>query len=266
MPNITARQAAARWGLRDATARRILANVDAASRDVDTGAKLYDEDAADAAYNSRPGRGTRNDLTAEVMPAEQVDRLLADDSIPVAHRALWALLRDGHARVGDILSMDVRDVDPDRGVAQLDHPKLETDPRLVPISDRTAKLVREAAADRDAGPLIAGDRERPVTREAAARFARAATNASIHSFRSQSKPVKVTRIQVKAEDVQAQAGDSIARRDRIVWVSSVEREAVTPELTVLHFNAGMGDEWYVSAAAGDVLTVVRQETVEPRES
>ncbi len=263
MPNITARQAAARWSVSDSLARRILANVNAVDRDLETGAKLYNQDAADAAYNSRPGRGTRNDLTADVMPDEQVDRLLADDSIPAEHRALWSLLRDGHARIGDVLSMDVRDVDPHGGVARLDHPKLETDPRLVPISDRTAKLVREAAAGRDSGPLIAGDRERPVTREAAARFARAAANASIHSFRPQPKPVKATRIQVKAEDVQTQAGDSIVRRDRIVWVSSVEREVVTPELTVFHFNAGMGDEWYVSAAAGDVLTVVRQEDVEP---
>ncbi|WP_432077858.1 tyrosine-type recombinase/integrase [Streptomyces sp. YPW6] len=183
MPNITARQAAARWALREATARRILADIEAVDRDIETGAKLYDQNAADAAYNSRPGRGTRVDLTAEAMPAEQADRLLADDSIPVAHRALWSLLRDGHTRIGDILSMDVRDVDLDAGVAHLSHTKLDTDPRRIPISDRTAKLVREATAGRDAGPLIAGDRERPVTREAAARFARATAGASIHSFR-----------------------------------------------------------------------------------
>ncbi|MFE7485435.1 tyrosine-type recombinase/integrase [Streptomyces sp. NPDC057552] len=183
MPTITARQAAARWGVREATARRILAPLEAIGRDLETGAKLYDQDAADAARTSQPGRGARADLTATTLPDEQVDRLLADDTIPVAHRALWSFLRDGHARIGDVLSMDVRDVDPDEGVAQLDHPKLETDPRRIPISDRTAKLVREAAADRDAGPLIAGDRERPVTREAAARFARTAAGASIHSFR-----------------------------------------------------------------------------------
>ncbi|MFD3740444.1 tyrosine-type recombinase/integrase [Streptomyces sp. NPDC058629] len=183
MPNITARQAAARWGLREATARRILAPLEAAGRDIETGAKLYDQGAADAARNSRPGRGTRNDLKAEALSADQVDRLLADDSIPVAHRALWSLLRDGHARIGDVLSMDVRDVDAARSVAHLSHPKLDTDPRQIPLSDRTAKLVREATAGRDAGPLIAGNHERPVTREAAARFARTAAGASVHSFR-----------------------------------------------------------------------------------
>lgn len=183
MPNITARQAAAHWGVHEATARRILAQVDAVDRDLETGAKLYDQDAADAARNSRPGRGTRADLTAAALPDKQIERLLNDDSIPAAHRALWSLLRDGHARIGDVLSMDVRDIDFDEGAAHLSHPKLETDPRRIPISDRTAKLIREATASRDAGPLIAGDRERPVTREAAARFARTASGASIHSFR-----------------------------------------------------------------------------------
>ncbi|MET9051275.1 tyrosine-type recombinase/integrase [Streptomyces bacillaris] len=183
MPTVTARQAAARWGLREATARRILADVAAIDRDLETGAKLYNQDAADAAYNSRPGRGTRVDITAAALPDEQVDRLLADDSIPVAHRALWSLLRDGHARIGDALSLDVRDVDLEEGVAHLSHPKQETDRRRIPISDRTARLAREATVGRDAGPLIADTRGRPISREAATRFARQAAQASIHSFR-----------------------------------------------------------------------------------
>lgn len=183
MPTITARQAAARWGVSDSLARRILADVDAVDRDLETGAKLYDQGAADTARNSQPGRGARNDLKANVMPAEQVDHLLADSTITAGHRALWSFLHDGYARIGDVLSMDVRDVDLDEGVARRDHPKLETDPRRIPISDRTAQLAREAVAGRDAGPLITDGRGRPVSREAAARFARAAAGASIHSFR-----------------------------------------------------------------------------------
>ncbi|MGW9299559.1 tyrosine-type recombinase/integrase [Streptomyces cyaneofuscatus] len=260
MPNITARQAAARWGLREATARRILADTDAIGRDIKTGAKLYDQDAADAAYNSRPGRGTRVDLTADVMPAEQVDRLLANDSIPAEHRALWSLLRDGHARIGDALSMDVRDVDPDEGVAQLDHPKLETDPRRIPISDRTAQLIREAAAGRDAGPLIADDRGRPVSREAAARFARAAASASIHSFRPKphtvGKPPRFGTEQIAAADLRV--GDTIyLDTGRAVTVATVEQVRAPSGAVDTHINKSTDFPVYTSAK--ERLTIAKRD-------
>ncbi|MDP9953192.1 MULTISPECIES: tyrosine-type recombinase/integrase [Streptomyces] len=258
MPNITARQAAARWGVSDSLARRVLADVDAIDRDLETGAKVYDQDAADAAYNSRPGRGTRTDLTSDVMPAEQVDQLLADDTIPVAHRALWSLLRDGHARIADVLSMDVRDVDPDEGVAQLDHPKLETDPRRIPISDRTAKLVREATAGRDAGPLIAGDRERPVTREAAARFARAA-GASIHSFRPKphtvGKPPRFGTEQIAAADLRV--GDTIyLDTGRAVTVETVAQVQAPSGAVDTHINKSTDFPVYISAK--EQLTIAKR--------
>ncbi|MFF0055710.1 tyrosine-type recombinase/integrase [Streptomyces microflavus] len=260
MPNITARQAAARWGLRDATARRILADVDAVDRDVDTGAKLYDEDAADAAYNSRPGRGARNDLTAEVMPAEQVDRLLADDSIPVAHRAMWALMANERLRLGHVLSLDVRDVDLDEGVVDVDHPKLETDPRRIPISDRTAQLVGEAAAGRDAGPLISDNRGLPVSREAAARRARTAAGASIHSFRPRPHTVgeqpRLATEQIAAADLRV--GDTICLdTGSAVTVETVAQVKAPSGAVDTHINKATDFPVYMSAK--EKLTIAKRD-------
>ncbi|MDR3082770.1 MAG: site-specific integrase [Streptomyces sp.] len=182
MPNITARQAAERWGVSESMARRILSDVPAIDRDIDTGAKLYNPADADAARQARPGRGVRSDLTASVIPDEEYERLVADDSIPAAHRALWALLHSG-LRVSEALSLDVRDVDLANHTVRVDYRKLATDPRSVQLGDRTVGLLREVVASRGAGPLITEDGERPVTRESATRFARAAAGASIHGFR-----------------------------------------------------------------------------------
>ncbi|WP_411096010.1 tyrosine-type recombinase/integrase [Streptomyces sp. 020-2-3H-GM] len=260
MPNITARQAAARWGVSDSLARRVLADVDAIDRDLETGAKLYEQDAADAAYNSRPGRGTRTDLTADVMPAEQVDQLLADDAIPVAHRALWSLLRDGHARIGDVLSMDVRDVNLDEGVAHVSRPKLETDPRRIPISDRTARLAREAAAGRGAGPLIAGDDGRPVSREAVARFARIAANTNIHSFRPKphtvGKPPRFGTEQIAAADLRV--GDTIyLDTGRAVTVETVAQVQAPSGAVDTHINESTDFPVYTSAK--EQLTIAKRD-------
>ncbi|MEV5619360.1 tyrosine-type recombinase/integrase [Streptomyces bacillaris] len=260
MPNITARQAAAHWGISDSLARRILAPLNPVGRDLETGAKLYDQAAADDAYNSRPGRGSRNDLKADVMPDEQVDRLLSDGSIPAEHRALWSLLRDGHARIGDALSMDVRDVDLDEGVAHVSHPKLETDPRRIPISDRTARLAREAAAGRGAGPLIAGDGGRPVSREAAARFARIAANASIHSFRPRphtvGEPPRYGTEQIAAADLRV--GDTIyLDTGRAVTVETVAQVKAPSGAVDTHINRSTDFPVYTSAK--EQLTIAKRD-------
>ncbi|MGQ4733303.1 tyrosine-type recombinase/integrase [Streptomyces sp. Ju416(a)] len=260
MPNITARQAAARWGVSDSLARRILADVDAVDRDLETGAKLYDQGAADTAYNSRPGRGTRTDLTADVMPAEQVDRLLADDNIPVAQRAMWALMSNERLRLGDVLSLDVRDVDLDEGIADVDHPKLDADARRVPISDSTAQLIRAAAAGRDAGPLITDGRGRPVSREAAARFARAAAGASIHSFRPKphtvGEPPRFGTEQIAAADLRV--GDTIfLNTGRAVTVVTVEQVKAPSGAVDAHINKST--DFPVYASAKEQLTIAKRD-------
>lgn len=183
METATARQCATRWSVSEATARKILAPLTPVGRDTETGAMLYDRAQADAAHVNRPGRGTRSDRAIAVLPEEDFERLASDQDIPVAHRALWALLRDGHARVSDALALKVDDIDFDRRSAPLDRPKLDSDPRAIPLSERTIELLRQAKGDREDGPLITGTHGRPLGRETASRFARQAGAASIHAFR-----------------------------------------------------------------------------------
>lgn len=64
MTTVTARQCADQWGVSPARARRILAPLTPAGRDLATGAMLYDQRAADAARNAMPGQGARTDLQA----------------------------------------------------------------------------------------------------------------------------------------------------------------------------------------------------------
>ena len=59
---ITARHAAALWGVSYSTARSVLATVKPLGRDVSTGAMLYDPEEAQKARDVMPGRGTRTDL------------------------------------------------------------------------------------------------------------------------------------------------------------------------------------------------------------
>ncbi|WP_102925148.1 tyrosine-type recombinase/integrase [Streptomyces noursei] len=150
---------------------------------METSAMLYDANEAEDARSSYPGRGTRNDRTVSLMPADQYERLLNNEDIPTEHRAVWALLRDRHTRVTEALSLNVRDVDLGQGTARFDHPKLSTDPKVVPISDRAVELLRQAKGDREAGPLITGARGRPLSHETVSRVARQAGATSIHAFR-----------------------------------------------------------------------------------
>lgn len=76
-------------------------------------------------------------LTADPVTAERLDELLADNSIPVVHRALWLLLWEGEHRVLDLLNLGVSDV------------------RLTDFGDRAARLLRELIGDRKSGPLFA---------------------------------------------------------------------------------------------------------------
>ncbi|WP_432001680.1 tyrosine-type recombinase/integrase [Streptomyces sioyaensis] len=182
----TARDCAARWGVSEARARRILAPVDPVDRDPTTGAMRYDPAVADAARVRQPGRGSRQDLTGSALAVEDFQRLIANETIPVAHRALWALLWDGHARLNDALSLDVRDVDLNSRTIKADYPKQLHDERVIPISDRTAGLLRDTIGARDAGPLLTGDGDRPLTREAASRWASRWAD-GIHAFRTGGK-------------------------------------------------------------------------------
>jgi hypothetical protein len=107
---------------------------------------------------------------AAVTPG-RLDALLADESVPVVHRALWALLWESDVRVLDLLALDVADLrSPDRRPAH---------------SARAAALLDRLADGRAAGPLFAvGDRA--LTWEQAVRTA-ADHGHPIHAFRTGGK-------------------------------------------------------------------------------
>lgn len=65
MNTVTARECAASWGVSPAQARRILAPLTPAGRDLSTGAMLYDPEKATAVRAAMPGQGTRTDLTVK---------------------------------------------------------------------------------------------------------------------------------------------------------------------------------------------------------
>lgn len=64
MSPVTARQCAERWGISPVRARAVLRDLTPVGRDLDTGAKLYDTEQAQAARDAMPGQGTRTDLPA----------------------------------------------------------------------------------------------------------------------------------------------------------------------------------------------------------
>lgn len=125
-------------------------------------------------------------MEPEVLSAAQVDALLSNELVPVAHRALWALMFGSGVeavRLADALSLDVRDVDLDAGTVSPQVP-VKPERELVPVGERTVALLREVMAGRDAGPLIVDHAGRPVSREAAVRMSRAVAGVSVQSFRN----------------------------------------------------------------------------------
>ncbi|WP_030672392.1 hypothetical protein [Streptomyces sp. NRRL B-1347] len=169
----TARECADRWGVSYAYARRILSSLDSPGRDQETGAKQYKRAEADAARAAQPSRGYRSDMRTAPMAPARYRQLLDDETVPVEHRALWAMLWEGQARVGEALALDARDVDPEEHAA--------VDERRIPLSDQSAALVRTALDGRSSGPLFSRDGQRPLSRQTAARWA-ALHGESLHAL------------------------------------------------------------------------------------
>ncbi|MFD9903903.1 hypothetical protein [Streptomyces sp. NPDC059063] len=171
----TARECAARWGVSYAYARRILSSVPSLGRDQDTGAKVYELTKADAARAALTGKGYRADVQTPPMAPARYRQLLGDETVPVEHRALWAVLWEGQARLGHALTLNAGDVDLEGHAA--------VDERSIPLSDRSAALFRAALGGRSRGPLFSRDGQRPLSRDAAVREA-ASRGESIHAFRT----------------------------------------------------------------------------------
>jgi integrase len=252
MPNITARQAAERWGVSESMARRILSDVPAAGgRDIDTGAKLYSTADADAAFHARPGRGTRNDLAAPTVAAEDYQRLVTDDSIPAAHRALWALMHSG-MRVGDALGLDVRDIDLDEKTVHVEAPVKDPEPRRIPLSEDAASLVRQLLAERADGPLFVSETGRPVSRYSASKFARAAAGMSIHAFKPRPHSMDPTKIPVRMGDLEVE--DIIDFDGREITVQTVKRtKSPSGGQDLVQVNLGTG--FPIFGGANEVVTM-----------
>lgn len=260
METVTARQCATEWDVSESRARRILAPLKPVERNTETGAMLYDKAEANAAHAAQPGRGTRSDRTTAPLTDEQFEQLITDDSIPATHRALWSLLRDGDARITEALVLNVPDVNLDQHTAHLDYRKRRSDPRTIPISERTADLLRQAKGDRDAGPLFTGTRGRPLGRETAARVARHAGAGSIHAFRPRphtvGSPPRSGTVQTPAREVQV--GDVIhLDNGRSIQVQTVEQVASPSGPGGVQVNSGAERPVFVAADA--VLTIAERD-------
>ncbi|MET9950133.1 hypothetical protein ABZ135_01110 [Streptomyces sp. NPDC006339] len=118
----------------------------------------------------------------EAVTADRLDSLLTDESIPVAHRALWAALWDETGRLDDLLSADIRDIDWKASTFTLPAGAKTDAGGTVPVSARTIALLREAVQGRDAGPLLTAGSGQALSREQAAAVAREA-GVGIHVFR-----------------------------------------------------------------------------------
>ncbi|MET2715360.1 hypothetical protein ABXV03_06375 [Streptomyces harbinensis] len=131
--------------------------------------------------------------TAESVTLDRLTALLSDESIDIAHRALWQLLWESEVRVMDLLSLEVPDIDlgsrrirPEAASRAAALP----DGGDIPISERAATLLTAAIGDRTSGPLFAAG-PRALTWEEATRAA-VEHGCAIHAFRIGGKRHRAT--------------------------------------------------------------------------
>ncbi|WP_052848308.1 hypothetical protein [Streptomyces avicenniae] len=118
-------------------------------------------------------------ITADPLTPDRFDALLTDATVPVVHRALWALLWETDIRVLDLLALDVTDAAPDGRRIR---------PGAPPLGPRAAALLAELVGARESGPLFAVGRaaERLLTWEEAVRVA-TGRGLAIHTLRATGK-------------------------------------------------------------------------------
>lgn len=132
-------------------------------------------------------RGMSEAVTLDRLPA-----LLDDESIPLTHRVLWLILWQSDIRLGDLLSLDVRDVDWETRTLPVDFPKLGRDPSHVKISEQAVDRLREMVGARDSGPLFVAESGGPLSRESVMRVARRA-GVEVHGFRLGGQQTRAVR-------------------------------------------------------------------------
>ncbi|MFR9723955.1 hypothetical protein ACL02R_11405 [Streptomyces sp. MS19] len=118
-------------------------------------------------------------IMADPLTPDRFDAFLADTSVPVVHRALWALLWETDIRVLDLLALDVAETD-------LDTRRIR--PGAPPVGPRAAELLAQLVGTRTSGPLFAVGRagERALTWEEAVRVA-TGRGLAIHTLRAAGK-------------------------------------------------------------------------------
>ncbi len=118
----------------------------------------------------------------KTLSSEHLEAVLSDGRVPVAHRALFSLLRDREVSLSDALALDAGDVDLTAGAVHVQEP-VKRGPERAPLSERSAALLREHLGGRAQGPLFAGADGRALSRSAAARWSAEAAGASVHDWR-----------------------------------------------------------------------------------
>lgn len=94
-------------------------------------------------------------MQPEVLSPQRFRSLVMDEEIPLAHRALWAGLWDGEARVRDWLNVMVEGVDLDDGRVRVLEPVRSDTPEWVRLDRWSGWLVRRLVEGRRSGPLLA---------------------------------------------------------------------------------------------------------------
>ncbi|MFD1831004.1 hypothetical protein ACFSJS_15165 [Streptomyces desertarenae] len=93
-------------------------------------------------------------LTDDRITAERLEELLGDDSVPLAHRALWLLLWECELKVLDLLSLETGDVDlAGRRVTGVSGRAVPADEGA--LSGRAVELLAGLIGARATGPLLA---------------------------------------------------------------------------------------------------------------
>ncbi|MGW3971153.1 hypothetical protein ACWEFD_17875 [Streptomyces ardesiacus] len=114
---------------------------------------------------------------------ERYEELVADERLPVKHRALWVLLWERELRFRDALSLDVRDVDLAAGTAWVEFPVKRSDgPLAARLGERAVHLLREVIGERVEGPVFLAEAGGALAEDAAMEWARS-VGVGVHGFR-----------------------------------------------------------------------------------
>ncbi|AJC58604.1 hypothetical protein [Streptomyces sp. 769] len=116
-----------------------------------------------------------------IMTDLELDTALADQSIPLAFRAVWRLLAESDVRLREAVALNVSDVELADHLVVL-HDTKEGGTFEAQITAGTAAVLAELIGSRPNGPVFTVDSRRLRGQEAAARF-RAVVGKSVHALR-----------------------------------------------------------------------------------